>query len=514
MKIAMTGTSGNMGREALKQVLELSEVELVKILLTSKRKNDKLSRRLKKQYGSRIEILRGTVANKDICRALVKDVEYVVHMAAVIPPASDANPEASRECNLLGAMALVDAVKECKPQPKYIHVSTMALYGNRSINRPFGRVGDPLTVSPFDYYAMHKLRGERYVLDAELDCFAVLRQTAMLHPNMMADNIKDGLMFHTTLNAPLEWVSSRDSGYLIKRILQRDGNGEVPQFWNNIYNIGAGKKGMDTGYDTFKDGFAIIGGSPEKFFKPHWFATRNFHGMWFADGNELEDMFAFQRDDVSEYWKEIGKMHKIYALGRLVPAKLMYLFLFRRLRFHRNSPDRWLRDGDVPRVTATFGSVAEANALSQKWSEVKLASKGDFGDYDQMRDVSRITQDDLFCHGYDENKSILEWSIDDYRQAAAFRGGEVLSQTADSPYKKITWRCADGHEFEATPFAVLRGGHWCDKCCYPTPWSFDKISKSNPFVAQAWYDSHRDNEDVIYDLDSSGNSLMSKFTEK
>ncbi|MCH5164204.1 MAG: NAD(P)-dependent oxidoreductase [Clostridiales bacterium] len=510
MKIAMTGASGNMGREALKQTLEIGDVEFVRVLLTDKKKNDKLSKSLKKIYGERIEIVRGTIANADNCNRLVSGVDYVVHMAAVIPPASDANPAASEECNYKGAIVLVDAIKRCSPQPKYIHVSTMALYGNRNEKHLWGRVGDPLLVSPFDHYAMHKLKGERYAIEAGLDCWVVLRQTAMVHPNMMQDNIKDGLMFHTALNAPLEWVTSRDSGYLIKRILERDSKGEVPQFWKNVYNIGAGKMGMDTGYDTFKDGFGIIGGSPEKFFKPHWFATRNFHGLWFADGHELNDLFEFQRDGVSEYWKEIGKNHKLYSLGKLVPAKLIYLFLFKKLLYHPNSPYKWLVSGDKARTMASFGRDV---IVPTSWEDTKLIAKGDFGDYDELRDVTRLTKDDLLNHGYDE-KPIDKWNIDDYRQAAAFRGGSLVSQNVGSPYDKAVWRCADGHQFEATPFSVLRGGHWCPECSQPTPWDFDRLAKSNPFFAQVWYDSHAKDEDVVYDFNEDGSSKMTKIEEK
>ncbi len=512
MIIAMTGTSGNMGREALAQTLELKGV-VCRILLSGKKKNNKLAAKLTKKYGERIEIVRGTVADEKICKKFVKGADYVVHMAAVIPPHSDADPAASGECNMYGAVSLVDAIASTTPQPKYIHISTVALYGNRNEKHPFGRVGDPLLVSPFDHYAMHKLYGERYCLDAGLACWVVLRQTAMLHPNMMHDNISDGLMFHTALNAPLEWVSSRDSGYLIKRILERDMAGEIPSFWKKIYNIGAGFKGMETGYDTFKDGFAIIGGSAEKFFRPNYLATRNFHGLWFADGGELEELFHYQRDDVHEYWKWIGSQHKMYKLGKLVPRGVIDLFLFRRLRNHRNSPYRWVKNGDVPRVTATFGSMEAAKALPKTWEGVKLIAKGDFGDYDEMRKAENAA---LLDHGYDESKPQEEWDIADMRQAAAFRGGEVVSETMEkgSAYKKILWRCCEGHEFEASPYTVLRGGHWCPACCQPTPWMFDKLAKKMPFYAQVWYDSHSPEEDYVYDLDENGAAVIrSEATE-
>ncbi len=510
MKIAMTGTSGQMGREALKQSLELPEVEWVRILLTKKKRNDKLAKALQKKYGARIQIVRGQLSERSVCDALVKDAEIVVHMAAVIPPASDNFPERSEECNRVGTCTLIDAVKACKVQPKYIHISTVALYGNRNEKHPFGRVGDPLLVSPFDRYAMDKLYAERYCLDAELKCFVVLRQTAMLHPDMMKNNLSDGLMFHTPLNAPLEWVSSRDSGFLIRRILERESKGELGGFWNNIYNIGAGKKGRCTGYDTFNDGFAIIGGTTEKFFYPNELAPRNFHGLWFYDAEELEALFSFQRDGVKEYWKEIARQHKVYALGRIVPAKLIRILLFKKLLRHPNSPRRWAEEGDEAKCTAVFGSLQRAKELSSDWKDYKLLSKGDFGDYDAFKEEKNAV---LLSHGYDETKPMNAWGKEELSSAAAFRGGECLGEYDGDPYKKISWKCHDGHIFEASPFTVLRGGHWCPVCHQPVPWDFDRIAKFSPFVAQVWYDSHEKEENIVYDL-KEGKPVLRPIAEE
>lgn len=508
MKIAMTGTSGNMGREALAQTMELKGVTLVRVLLTQKKKNNKLAKAYKRRYGDRIEIVRGSVADEALCKRLVFGMDYVIHMAAVIPPRSDSSPASSEECNLRGAVALVNAVRAASPQPKYLHISTVALYGNRNEKHPFGRVGDPLLVSAFDSYAMHKLEGERYCLEAGLASWAVLRQTAMLHPNMMHDNISDGLMFHTCLNAPLEWVSSRDSGYLIKRILERDEKGEIDGFWKKIYNIGAGEKARQTGYDTFKDGFSIIGGSAEKFFKPDQLAARNFHGVWFSDGDELETLFHYQRDNPTDYWKEIGRNHKLYKLGKFVPAKLIDLFLFRRLRAHPNSPCRWRKDGDAARTFATFGREAPP----KRWTDVKLLSKGDFGDFNALRNAENAKKRGLLLsHGYDEEKPMEKWELSDMRSAANFRGGECLSGEYRGPYEKLTWKCHDGHAFELTPYTVLRGGHWCPVCCRPVPWDFDRLSKDSPFFAQVWYDSHEKDENAVYGYDKAGKATMERF---
>lgn len=514
MIVAMTGTSGHMGREALAQTLEIEGVTLVRVLLSLRKKNNKLAKKFHKKYRDRIEIVRGSVSDGEACAQLVKDADYVIHMAAVIPPKSDASFAKSLESNFEGTKQLVDAVKALEKQPKFIHISTVALYGNRNEKHPWGRVGDPLLVSPFDNYAMHKLRGERYVLEAELNCWVVLRQTAMLYPEMMNANVSDGLMFHTALNAPLEWITARDSGYLVKRILERDIAGEVPGFWKKIYDVGAGYRGRETGYDSFRDGFSVIGGTTEKFFQPDWIAPRNFHGLWFYDADELENLFHYQRDGVHEYWKEIAKKHPLFALAKFVPKKLIYLFLFKRLLNHPNSPRRWIKNGDRARVAAYFGGEAGVAALPQRWEDVKLMAKGDFGDYEKLRQAEYAKENGLLLdHGYDEDKPSSAWSKADLDGAARFRGGACLSEYGggeNAVYDKLRWRCGRGHEFSSSPYTILRGGHWCPVCCQPAPWDFNSLAAEIPFYAQVWYDSHGKEERERYGLDSQNNPVLLK----
>lgn len=513
MKIAMTGTSGNMGREALKQTLELQNVEFIRILLRSTNKNKRYAKKLKKLYNDKVQVIFGLIEDKEICKELVKEMDYVIHMAAVIPPLSDNNPQRSYDCNRKGAVALVDAIKEQSTQPKLIHISTIALYGNHNENHLFGRVGDPLLISPFDSYAKDKLYAERYVLDANLDEWVVLRQTAMLHPNMFKGNISDGLMFHTPYNAPLEWVTSRDSGLLIKNILKRDQAGEVPQFWKKIYNIGGGYNGRYTGYDTINDGFAIIGGSIEKFFKPSHFATRNFHGLWLADGDILQQMFDYQRDSFHDYWKEIGNMYPIFKLGRFVPKFLLNLFFFKPLLGDANSPQTWVKNNETAKVQAYFGGMDNAKALPQNWDNVPVLAKGDYGDFDKLR---ADTKQNMFSHGYDESKKLSELSLEELQKAAEFRGGKCLAEKVpENEYQKIKWQCQEGHIFEGSVFTILGGGHWCPECTMPQNninWRFDYLSKKNLFFAQLWYDSHDKTEDLVYYIDENGKQQMKKET--
>ena len=98
-------------------------------------------------------------------------------------------------------------------------------------------------------------------------------------------------------------------------------------------------------------------------------------------------------------------------------------------------------------------------------------------------------------HGYDESKPEEELDIDDVKGAARFRGGECRSITMKKgDWKgKLNFRCALGHEFEASPRLILEGGHWCPECERKS-WNYAARAKVDPFFAQVWYPLHDRNE--------------------
>ena len=509
MIIAMTGVSGSMGGEALAQTIELAFVEKIRVLLTPKKRNDKLARSLKRKYGERIEVVRGWLSDAETCTKLVEKADLVINMAAVIPPRSDKDPRASYLCNQLGAMRLTDAVANMPVQAKLVHVSTVAVYGNRTLAHPWGRPGDPLMPAVYDNYAMHKMIAERYVMESAVKNWAVLRQTAMLYDGIIFSNISDGLLFHATLNGPLEWVTARDSGYLIRRIAEKEESGENAPFWNKVYDITGGSENRRTGFDTFADGFSIMGGSPKAYFKPCWCQARNFHGLWYAE-SELNDMFGYRRDTVSGFWEAMGKKYRIFRAARLVPSSVIGLFVFRRLLRDKNAPARWIKEGDIGRVTAAFGGMEEARALPSKWENFEIADAKAYGS--EEKQPLAAFKDRMLCHGYDESKPMDEWSLEDMQGAAEFRGGKCISSEIVSPYSKLLWQCSEGHTFSAAPYTVLKGGHWCP-FCQPEPWNYDKLAKKSPYYAQVWYDSHSQDENLSYWFDKAGNACLGASTE-
>ena len=104
--IALTGASGNMGRECLRQLLELEEVEKVKILLRRSNKDKQFASAAKRAYGKRAEIVFGDLADAESCRELVAGTQYVFHVGAARSSSSAVenklvNPHKIREKSIL-----------------------------------------------------------------------------------------------------------------------------------------------------------------------------------------------------------------------------------------------------------------------------------------------------------------------------------------------------------------------------------------------------------------------------
>ncbi len=508
MKIALTGVTGNMGMQALNECLKIPNTEYKLLVLPNDKRYKKIKRQHKKDL-KRIEFVFGNVADKSICERLIKDVDYVVNMAAVIPPHSDQHPELAIECNEVGVGVLVDVIEHANPQPKFIHISTMALYGNRNEKHLWGRVGDPLLISPFDLYSLTKMRGEFKVLESDIKTKAVIRQTAMLHSNMLSDNMSDGLMFHTCFNAPLEWATAEDSGLLIANILKQDIQKDLgTQFWGKVYNLGGGLVNCVTGYDVLDDGFQIIGGSTKNFFEPNFNATRNFHGLWFYDSNVLDDMFHYQRQSTADFWAQFKKTHGYMKAGKAVPKSWIKRLAIMKLFKSPNSVKYWYKHKDEAKMIAYFGSVSEYEKLERKWDNFPLLkynenSNGEFVDYNKLKKRENAVLPNI---GYRYNEEI---TFDTLKTIAQLHGGKLLSDSGDIT-DRLEWENSDGERFSAKGSTVL-AGHWLNPSYRDYCWDFDRLAKKDKIYADIWYDSHDLDEDYFYYYDEKFNAKYNKI---
>ncbi len=502
MKVSLLGVPGNMGSEVVKAIVNEEYISMISLLIHDKKGANKIIKLLKKS-GKDYRVQYGTVANIMDVKKTIEDCDYVINMAAVIPPLSDKKPQSAIEANEFGPEIIINAIEEIKEnQPKLIHISTIGLYGDRNYKHPFAEVGDPLIISPFDLYALTKMRGEFKVLESDINEWVVIRQTALLYDSLLMKNVSDGLMFHTPFNVPLEWATSRDTAILMRNILRRDNKHELDDrnFWKHCFNIGGGEANRVTGYDTFKLGFEMIGCGVEDFFDTDYNALRNFHGSWYSDAYKLNDLFDFQHEDIVGFWKRVLNTHKYFKLACILPKKLLKSLVIKPLLKDDNAPYYWYKNKDEAKILAYFKGSEEFKKIPQDWKDFPLLVKGkncDGGDIDYAALVKTPTRLEHFFD-IDKDRSLI--SIEDLRKVAEARGGKLLEDkfvTGDI-YRKVHWVNADGVEFMARPHTVLYCGHWINISYKEYAWDFDHLAKTDKMIAQIWYDAHDKDENHYY----------------
>jgi len=478
--VFVTGTTGGMGSEVMKELLARNDTFNVVTLVRPSEKNRKLMAPYEKT--PELMIVWGDLTHFDDVASCVRNADYVLHCAAITCPEADYHPDDAGRVNYGSAHHIVRAIKEHPnaDRIRLVCIGTVAATGDRMPPIHWGRCGDPLKPSMYDYYATTKTAAEREVIESGLKHWVSLRQTGIL---TFDGGPADAIMYHHPLYACDEWVTARDSGTLLANICE---DGVPADFWCRIYNIGGGPRMRTTCYEYLSGIFRLTGIDFREVVEPSWFVTRNFHMQWYEDSNVLEDYFHFQNHTFEDFLRIREQALPPNAKARTgVSTSTIKEKRFLPLAVSKNGPMYWIVNNLVKRINVFFGSKA-------KWTQIP--------GWDRFEYTKPSDKPQRLNHGYDETKPQSRLDLNDMKGAAELRGGRCLSTGMDAGdmKTKLMFQCAFGHVFEATPTAVLLGGHWCERCEAP-PWNYDAIAKRNPFFAQVWYPLHDKDEDNYCD---------------
>lgn len=479
--VFLTGAPGNMGLEGLKQLISDHRHNIV-VLSQPIGSN----RRIMKEYEGtpELKIVWGDLLNYGDVLACVQNADIVLHCAAFVSPAADYHPELAMKINYRSTVNIINAIKETKRDVKLVYIGTIAETGDRMPPIHWGRAGDPLKPSVHDYYAVSKIAAERAVIESGLKYWVSLRQTGILSEKMA--RINDGIIFHNCLDNVLEYVTVHDSGVLLKNVCE-----DLPEdFWRHIYNIGGGESCRVSGYGLLSAIFATFGLTGlEHAFDANWFAIRNFHGHYYLDSDKLESYLHFRSQGFKDYLDiNLRQMGSIAGLSRLIcktPGGRRLVGGAVKRHFKKtvrtgHGPLNWIENDRLDFIEPFFIS-------KEQWARIPaMKDFVPYYDYDKIINID---------HGYDESKPEKSLDIKDMHKAAVFRGGKCLSANmADGGTgSKLTWQCAFGHTFDASPKLILEGGHWCPQCERES-WNYHELAKRSEFFSQVWYPLHSVNE--------------------
>ncbi len=366
-KIFLTGATGVMGSHALKELSRHPERYEITVLARDSKKNRKQLATLQKKG---VKVLWGDLLDKKAIAEGVSEADIVLHVGGMVSPAADWHPEKTIRTNVGSMQNIIEAALPRKDEIKVVYIGSVSQYGPHNAPNLWGKSGDPLNAAEMDAYSYSKIESEKLLIESDLKWWVSLRQTAILHSGLLM-KASDPISFHVPLKGVIEWVTAEDSG----RVLERVCRDEVPDsFWNKCYNIGGGVEYRFTNYEFECKLLKVMGcPPPEKIFNANWFATDNFHGMWYEDSEELEEILHFRKGTpLDEYFKQMKReLPWYFSLAPLAPAFALKMFMKHVAKTPELGPMWWIENDITPRINAAWGSKEAWEALPD-WAQFDL----------------------------------------------------------------------------------------------------------------------------------------------
>ncbi len=300
MKVLLTGAFGNVGENTLVALLE-KKYDVTCFDIQNKR-NEKKAIELSKDLG-KFDIKWGNITNFNNVKEIVKDFDCIIHLAAIIPPLSEENPELSQAVNVGGMKNFINAMMELEKKPRFIFTSSISTHGPRMHTAPPRKADEVL--NPTDNYTRQKVACEKMIRDTTPDGlpWIIFRLGAALPvlASMSIDMEAGKVLFDMPLDQRIEFIASRDVGTALTNAVTADavhktlliGGGKRCQMLNREFI----KKMLDT-YG--------IGMIDELAFKVPKNDDEWYYTDW-MDTEESQRLLQYQNTSYDEYLEQLRK---------------------------------------------------------------------------------------------------------------------------------------------------------------------------------------------------------------
>lgn len=348
MRVLVTGGLGLVGSSVTAELLAAGHT----VRVFDRAASDRSVRRAvrlasggrKSAASGRIEAVTGDLCNIAEVGEAVRNADAVIHLAALIPPASDRLPGYARYVNAGGTRNIVEAMERSAPAARLLFTSSIAVYGDRRA-RPLIRVED--ATNPGEHgYAAQKLEAESIVRNSKLD-WSIFRLSYIVSPRKLT---MDPLMFEMPLETSLEVCTVGDTARALARAVT------VPGTTGRTLHIAGGPLCRTT-YRDYLDRMAELFGLGQGGFPAEAFSTADFH-CGFMDTAEAQTLLRFQSETLEDYYRDVARTVRLKRpLLRLArtPARSVLLQRSRHWREARGRADGASRPGQIGATRRTPG---------------------------------------------------------------------------------------------------------------------------------------------------------------
>jgi nucleoside-diphosphate-sugar epimerase len=168
--VLVTGAYGLVGRPLVERLV----ADGFEVIATA-------HRTVKPSLPAVVDVRSVDLTKPDQISALLAEVSpsAIVHLAACIPPMCYANRALARAVNVDATAALVRAAEAMPSPPRFVHASSMAVYGSRNPHRFADLLSPETPPLASELYGCHKLEAENIVRSSGLE-WSILRLSGVI----------------------------------------------------------------------------------------------------------------------------------------------------------------------------------------------------------------------------------------------------------------------------------------------------------------------------------------------
>lgn len=175
-RVLVTGGCGNIGAHVVALLLQRGYAVRAVDLDTPK------NRKVAALWPSQVQVQFGTICSPALVSDAVQGVDHVLHLAAMVPPATNVDQAAAYAVNVVATRSIIAACERQPVPPRLTFTSTAAIWGRNDEAKGPRRADEP--IFPSDNYTRQKAECEEMLRSSALD--TVIFRIAMTPPLALA----------------------------------------------------------------------------------------------------------------------------------------------------------------------------------------------------------------------------------------------------------------------------------------------------------------------------------------
>lgn len=303
-KVLVTGAGGSIGINVIKYLLIEGKYEITVLDIKNKRTQDNL-----KKYKNRVNIIYGEVNDNVLMEALVKDHDYIIHLAGIMPPLADFNFKVAELVDYNGTENIIKAINYYNDKCFLVYASTTNMYDS-SLS---ANVKEKINVSDISNYSLNKFNTEN-LIRKKLKNYCILRL-----PLILNNFNNEPFMLNIKKNSIVEVSTNYDASYAFVKTL--DYKDELNK---KIFNVGMGSKGIIK-YDEILKKILINYGISFKYILSRIFLEHNYKSPVLTDSDDLENIIHYRTDSLYNYFNRLKRRGKKRKIQKLLAKPLIWL---------------------------------------------------------------------------------------------------------------------------------------------------------------------------------------------